>query len=184
MKNVHKISLIGELKRAFPGQCYPLHLNRLGKESSWFSKCFLAEKNSVIFLFTRRIAGLNDKKAKAILAWREENGAFINREQLKLVKGIGLKSYEQCVGFVRIVNASGICSNASKPSTSGLSSSAVVVLDSDEENMTGRGKKRKSENTEGGAKKKKKTENGTQTFSADPLDMTWIHPESYPVAKR
>lgn len=132
----------------------------------------------------RRIAGLNDKKAKAILAWREENGAFINREQLKLVKGIGLKSYEQCVGFVRIVNASGICSNASKPSTSGLSSSAVVVLDSDEENMTGRGKKRKSENTEGGAKKKKKTENGTQTFSADPLDMTWIHPESYPVAKR
>ena len=58
----------------------------------------------IIFHF-RRIAGLNEKKAKAILTWREEHGAFINRDQLKEVKGIGLKSYEQCVGFVRIINA-------------------------------------------------------------------------------
>lgn len=140
--------------------------------------------------FHRRIAGLNDKKAKAILAWREQNGAFTNREQLKLVKGIGLKSYEQCVGFVRIiVNASGLHSNTNKPSTSGFGSTAaesntngaIVVLDSDEdEKATGRGKKRKGGSSDGGVKKKKKTD--AQEYSANPLDMTWIHPESYPVA--
>lgn len=139
----------------------------------------------------RRIAGLNDKKAKAILAWREERGSFTNREQLKEVKGIGLKSYEQCVGFVRIINATRLYSNKSKPSVSGLSSTAVnssneaiVVLDSDEEEkLTARGKKRKGDSAEAGAKKKRKTKNGAQEFCANPLDMTWIHPESYPVAQ-
>lgn len=43
---------------------------------------------------------------------------------------------------------------------SGFSSLVVVVLDFDEENMMGCGKKCKSENIEGGVKKKKKIENG------------------------
>lgn len=145
------------------------------------------------FPFFRRIAGLNDKKAKAILAWREENGAFTNREQLKAVKGIGLKSYEQCVGFVRIMNNSRLHSNAARPSASGQCSTAdnnskaeIVVLDSDEEEkMAARGRKRKGESAEEEVKKKKKKKAaGKQEFFPDPLDMTWIHPESYPVAKR
>lgn len=135
---------------------------------------------------------MNDKKAKAILAWREENGAFMNREQLKEVKGIGLKSYEQCVGFVRIMNNSGLHSNAAKPSASGQnrtadnnSSEAIVVLDSDEEMPAPRGKKRKGGSIEDEVKKKKKKKAaGKQEFCAEPLDMTWIHPESYPVANR
>lgn len=127
----------------------------------------------------RRIAGLNDKKAKSILAWREENGSFINREQLKLVKGIGLKSYEQCVGFVRIVNAGDLHSSASNS----LSSGHRCVDFEEEKNITGRGKKRKGENSEGRVNKKKKTKHETQEFSHNPLDMTWIHPESYPVAE-
>ncbi|KAJ7330759.1 RNA binding [Desmophyllum pertusum] len=140
----------------------------------------------------RRIAGLNDKKAKAILTWREENGAFTNREQLKAVKGIGLKSYEQCVGFVRIMNNSRLHSNAARPSASGQCSTAdnnskaeIVVLDSDEEvKMAARGRKRKGESAEEEVKKKKKKKAaGKQEFCPDPLDMTWIHPESYPVAK-
>jgi len=138
----------------------------------------------------RRIAGLTEKKAKAIIARREENGAFTNREQLKSVKGIGLKSYEQCVGFVRIVNSSRLNSNVSKPTTSGLNSTAdndsaktVVVLDSDEEgDVVQRGKKRKGVGAQGGVKKKKK-KTETPELSVNPLDMTWIHPESYPVAK-
>ena len=145
----------------------------------------------IIFHF-RRIAGLNEKKAKAILAWREEHGAFINRDQLREVKGIGLKSYEQCVGFVRIINALRFHSNTSKPSISALSSTSVdsgheivTVLDSDEEEKpTVRGKKRKGDGAEEGVKKKKKMRNGKQEFCANPLDMTWIHPESYPVAER
>lgn len=145
----------------------------------------------IIFHF-RRIAGLNEKKAKAILAWREEHGAFINRDQLREVKGIGLKSYEQCVGFVRIINALRFLSNTSKPSVSALSSTSVdsgheivTVLDSDEEEKpTVRGKKRKGDDAVEGAKRKKKMKNGKQESCANPLDMTWIHPESYPVAER
>ncbi|KAL9954080.1 hypothetical protein ACROYT_G041574 [Oculina patagonica] len=140
----------------------------------------------------RRIAGLNDKKAKAILAWREENGAFINREQLKAVKGIGLKSYEQCVGFVRIINKSRLHGNAAKPSASGHNrtadnngKAAIAVLDSDEEGkMTARGKKRKGGSVDDEIKKKKKKKGAEkQEFCPEPLDMTWIHPESYTVAK-
>ena len=126
------------------------------------------------------------------MAWREEHGAFINRDQLKEVKGIGLKSYEQCVGFVRIINALRFHSNTSKPSISALSSTSVdsgheivTVLDSDEEEKpTVRGKKRKSDGAEEGTKRKKKMKNGKQESCANPLDMTWIHPESYPVAER
>nr|XP_034370521.1 S1 RNA-binding domain-containing protein 1 isoform X2 [Arvicanthis niloticus] len=50
----------------------------------------------------RHIAGLNANRAKNIIEWREKNGPFINREQLKKVKGLGPKSYQQCAGFVRI----------------------------------------------------------------------------------
>lgn len=140
----------------------------------------------------RRIAGLNDKKAKAILAWREENGTFTNREQLKAIKGIGLKTYEQCVGFVRIMNNSRHHSNGDEPSVSGQQRTAVnsisetiVVLDSDEEGQTTvRGKKRKGGSTEDEVKKKKKKSASEQEFCPEPLDMTWIHPESYSVAKR
>uniref|UniRef100_A0A8C4DXU9 S1 RNA-binding domain-containing protein 1 n=1 Tax=Dicentrarchus labrax TaxID=13489 RepID=A0A8C4DXU9_DICLA len=44
----------------------------------------------------RHVAGLNAGRAKNIAEWRELNGPFINREQLKLVKGMGPKTYQQC----------------------------------------------------------------------------------------
>uniref|UniRef100_A0A8P4KQQ4 S1 RNA binding domain 1 n=1 Tax=Dicentrarchus labrax TaxID=13489 RepID=A0A8P4KQQ4_DICLA len=50
----------------------------------------------------RHVAGLNAGRAKNIAEWRELNGPFINREQLKLVKGMGPKTYQQCAGFIRI----------------------------------------------------------------------------------
>ena len=42
-----------------------------------------------------RIAGLTSARAKKVVEWREQNGAFLNRDQLKLVSGLGPKSYEQ-----------------------------------------------------------------------------------------
>lgn len=54
------------------------------------------------FLFFRHIAGLNANRAKNIIEWREKNGPFVNREQLKKVKGLGPKSFQQCAGFIRI----------------------------------------------------------------------------------
>uniref|UniRef100_A0A674MD76 S1 RNA binding domain 1 n=1 Tax=Takifugu rubripes TaxID=31033 RepID=A0A674MD76_TAKRU len=50
----------------------------------------------------RHVAGLNVGRARSIAEWREQNGPFINREQLKLVKGMGPKTYQQCAGFIRI----------------------------------------------------------------------------------
>uniref|UniRef100_A0A8D9E489 S1 RNA-binding domain-containing protein 1 n=1 Tax=Cacopsylla melanoneura TaxID=428564 RepID=A0A8D9E489_9HEMI len=50
----------------------------------------------------RRLAGLTDATAANIIKHRTENGAFQCREDLKKVKGIGEKRFEQCAGFVRI----------------------------------------------------------------------------------
>lgn len=54
------------------------------------------------FLF-RHISGLNVNVARNIIQYRITNGPFINREQLKLVKGIGVKTFEQCAGFLKIL---------------------------------------------------------------------------------
>ena len=50
----------------------------------------------------RRVAGVSAATAKNIVAWREEEGAFTSRAQLKKVKGLGPKAFEQCAGFLRI----------------------------------------------------------------------------------
>ncbi len=51
------------------------------------------------------IAGISQKVADNIIEYRKENGAFINRKQIKKVKGLGAKSYEQAIGFLRIHNS-------------------------------------------------------------------------------
>jgi transcriptional accessory protein Tex/SPT6 len=56
----------------------------------------------LLYIF-RRLAGLNSSTADKIIEWRSTNGSFINRQQLKQVKGIGPKTYEQCAGFIRII---------------------------------------------------------------------------------
>ena len=52
-----------------------------------------------------RVAGLSASTAKNVVAWREENGAFTSRAQLKKVKGLGPKAFEQCAGFLRLPGA-------------------------------------------------------------------------------
>ena len=51
------------------------------------------------------MAGVSAATAKNIVAWREEEGAFTSRAQLKKVKGLGPKAYEQCAGFLRLPEA-------------------------------------------------------------------------------
>lgn len=48
------------------------------------------------------IAGLNLGLAENIVAYRDENGVFTNRKQLKKVKRLGPKAFEQSAGFLRI----------------------------------------------------------------------------------
>ena len=48
------------------------------------------------------VAGINTASAKNIVKFREENGEFKSRAQLKKVPRIGEKAYEQCAGFLRV----------------------------------------------------------------------------------
>lgn len=71
-----------------------------------------------------RVSGLNQLTARRVVEWRERNGRFQTRQQLKDVAGIGDATFTQAAGFLKI------------------------------------------------------------TSGAEPLDQTWIHPESYPAAKQ
>ncbi|WP_419874580.1 Tex family protein [Candidatus Pristimantibacillus sp. PTI5] len=48
------------------------------------------------------VAGINATIAKNIVKYRDENGRFVKRAQLQKVPRLGAKSYEQCIGFLRI----------------------------------------------------------------------------------
>ncbi len=51
-----------------------------------------------------RVAGLSERLAENIVAFRDSNGAFKNRRTLLKVTGLGPKTFEQCAGFLRIFN--------------------------------------------------------------------------------
>lgn len=53
-------------------------------------------------------SGLNKTTAQNIVNYREENGAFTSRPQLKKVPRLGPKAYEQAIGFLRIPEAKNI----------------------------------------------------------------------------
>ncbi len=49
-----------------------------------------------------RVSGLNETLARNIIAWRDAQGAFRNRNQLKEIARLGPKAFEQAAGFLRI----------------------------------------------------------------------------------
>uniref|UniRef100_A0A673JXE6 S1 RNA-binding domain-containing protein 1-like n=1 Tax=Sinocyclocheilus rhinocerous TaxID=307959 RepID=A0A673JXE6_9TELE len=108
----------------------------------------------------RHIAGLNAGRARSIMEWKEKNGPFLNREQLKLVKGLGPKSFQQCAGFIRI-NPETVRSSIDSGGNEGLK----VPLKQT-------------------AEKKKVKGSGSASNQFNPLDQTCIHPESYSIALR
>jgi uncharacterized protein len=48
------------------------------------------------------VAGIGAKLAETLVAFRETNGAFANRAELRQVKGLGPKAFEQAAGFLRV----------------------------------------------------------------------------------
>jgi protein Tex len=50
------------------------------------------------------VSGIGSKLAERIVAYRDENGEFIDRETIREVPGLGPKAYEQSAGFLRIRN--------------------------------------------------------------------------------
>lgn len=62
------------------------------------------EVNTASAPLLARVSGLSKTIADNIVNFRDTNGAFNNREQLKQVPRLGDKTYEQAVGFLRIAN--------------------------------------------------------------------------------
>ncbi|GHW02405.1 hypothetical protein AGMMS50249_1910 [candidate division SR1 bacterium] len=58
--------------------------------------------NTASYTLLQYIAGLSEKVAKSIVEYRDENGPFETKAQIKKVKGLGPKAYEQAIGFLRI----------------------------------------------------------------------------------
>jgi competence ComEA-like helix-hairpin-helix protein len=111
-----------------------------------------------------RVAGMSEKKAKAVIEYRNTQGLFVNRSQLRNVKGIGEKTFQQCAGFLRIHQSSSSCVVVKE------SQAKIEKIPGD-----GRSRKRKGNTLEGTASKRKKE----SEFELQPLDETNIHPESY-----
>ena len=57
------------------------------------------------------ISGINATSAKNIVKYREENGEFTSRAQIKKVPRIGDKAFEQCAGFLRVPDSKEILDN-------------------------------------------------------------------------
>ncbi len=63
------------------------------------------ELNTASAPLLERVSGITPSLAANIVAWRNENGKFTSRSELKKVKGLGEKAFEQCAGFLRIRGA-------------------------------------------------------------------------------
>jgi len=63
------------------------------------------ELNTASAPLLERVSGVSAALAKSIVAYRDEHGKFSSREELKKVKGLGEKAFEQCAGFLRIRGA-------------------------------------------------------------------------------
>ncbi len=59
----------------------------------------------------QQVSGLTAATAKNIVAYREENGPFSNRTQLKKVTKLGPKAFQQCAGFLRIPESKELLDN-------------------------------------------------------------------------
>lgn len=62
-----------------------------------------------------RVAGLSNVTAKNIVTYREENGVFTSRSELKKVPKLGPKAFEQCAGFLRIDGKNALDNTAVHP---------------------------------------------------------------------
>ncbi|MHB0878476.1 MAG: Tex family protein [Anaerolineae bacterium] len=66
-------------------------VNRVGVDVNTASAALLAH-----------VAGIGPKLAERIVAYRDENGPFRNRKELRKVSGLGPRAYEQSAGFLRV----------------------------------------------------------------------------------
>ena len=76
----------------------------------------------------QQVAGLNSTTAKNIVAFREENGPFTSRSQLKKVPKLGPKAFQQCAGFLRIPESKELLDNTGVHPESYAGAKALLEL--------------------------------------------------------
>ena len=75
-----------------------------------------------------QVSGLTAATAKNIVAYREENGPFTSRSQLKKVPKLGPKAFEQCAGFLRIPESKEVLDNTGVHPESYAAAKALLKL--------------------------------------------------------
>ncbi len=76
----------------------------------------------------QQVSGLTASTAKNIVAYREENGPFTSRAQLKKVPKLGPKAFEQCAGFLRIPESKEVLDNTGVHPESYAAAKALLRL--------------------------------------------------------
>ena len=76
----------------------------------------------------QQVSGLTATTAKNIVAYREENGPFGSRAQLKKVLKLGPKAFEQCAGFLRIPESKELLDNTGVHPESYAAAKALISL--------------------------------------------------------
>lgn len=75
-----------------------------------------------------KIAGISAAVSKNIVTYREENGAFHSRSELKKVPKLGPKAFEQCAGFLRVSESKNILDNTAVHPESYDAAKALLAL--------------------------------------------------------
>ncbi|MCR5783547.1 MAG: RNA-binding transcriptional accessory protein [Clostridia bacterium] len=77
----------------------------------------------------RRVSGLTAATAENIVSYREENGAFISRSQIKKVPRLGPGAFRQCAGFLRVPESRNVLDNtAVHPESYGAAKGLLGLL--------------------------------------------------------
>lgn len=96
------------------------------------------EVNTASAALLKRVAGINQTLADNIVEFRNENGVFSSREQLKKVPRLGDKAFEQCAGFLRIRNGvNPLDASAVHPETYALVNKMAAANDIDPNGLLG-----------------------------------------------
>ncbi len=89
--------------------------------------------NSASSELLSHIAGLSSAVAKNVVAYRDENGKFVSRAELKKVSKLGPKAFEQCAGFLRISDGKDALDNTGvHPESYSAAKKLLAILNIDE----------------------------------------------------
>ena len=84
--------------------------------------------NTASVSLLQQVAGLTGTTAKNVVAYREENGAYTSRTQLKKVPKLGPKAFQQCAGFLRVPESKEILDNTGVHPESYAAAESLLLL--------------------------------------------------------